>query len=79
MRTLDYTLPQFQKKIDEFVAAGGNRNIAVAVFGVKREYLEVSFDEMQKRCGTIEIYFAEGLAIEAAGQKALQDIFLSRN
>lgn len=47
MRTLDYTLPQFQKKLDEFVAAGGNRNIAVAVFGVKREYLEVSFDEMQ--------------------------------
>jgi protein-tyrosine phosphatase len=76
MRTNDYTLPQFQRKIDEFVAAGGDRDIAVAVFGVKREYLDASFDEMQKQYGTIEQYFAEGLGIDAAGQKALRDLFL---
>ena len=78
MRTNDYTIPQFQRAIDAFVSAGGERAIAVAIFGVKREYLEASFDEMQKRYGTIEKYFSEGLGIDAAGQKALKDVFLAQ-
>ena len=76
MRTNDYTLPQFKKTIDEFVAAGGNRDIALAVFGVKPEYLEASFDEMHKQYGTIENYFSEGLGIDSTGQKHLKDLFL---
>jgi protein-tyrosine phosphatase len=76
MRTNDYTLPQFKKMIDEFAAAGGDRDIAIAIFGVKPEYLEASFDEMHKRYGTIENYFSKGLGIDAAGQKALRDMFL---
>ncbi|MCG6867951.1 MAG: tyrosine-protein phosphatase [Gammaproteobacteria bacterium] len=76
MRTNDYTLPQFKQTIDAFVAAGGDRDIAVAVFGVKPEYLEASFDEMRQRYGTIEKYFSEGLGIDAAGQQALRDRFL---
>jgi hypothetical protein len=67
MRTNDYTLPQFKHAIDDFVAAGGDRAIAVAVFGVKPEYLDASFDEMQKQYGTIEGYFSEALGIDAAG------------
>jgi protein-tyrosine phosphatase len=77
MRTNDYTLPQFKKTIDEFVAAGGERDIALAVFGVKPEYLEASFDEMHKRYGTIEQYFSEGLGIDTDGQQALRDLFLA--
>jgi protein-tyrosine phosphatase len=76
MRTNDYTLPQFEPVIDEFVAAGGDRAIAEAVFGVKAEYLEASFDEMQKRYGTIERYFSEGLGIDAAGQNALRVLYV---
>ena len=76
MRTNDYTLPQFKHAIDDFVAAGGERAIAVAVFGVKPEYLEASFDEMRKQYGTIEGYFSEALGIDAAGQKALRDLYL---
>jgi len=76
-RTNNYTLPQFQRAIDGFVAAGGDRAIAVAIFGVKPEYLEASFDEMQKRYGTIERYFSEGLGIDAAGQQALKKLYLS--
>jgi protein-tyrosine phosphatase len=76
MRTNDYTLPQFKHAINDFVAAGGDHAIAVAVFGVKPEYLETSFDEMQKRYGTIEGYFSEALGIDAAGQKALRDLYL---
>ena len=78
MRTNEYTLPQFQHAIDGFVAAGGDRDIPVAIFGVKPEYLEASFDEMQKRYGTIEKYFAEGLGIDAAGQKDLRDMYLAK-
>ncbi len=76
MRTNEYPLPQSASVIDGFVAAGGDRAIAKAVFGVKPEYLEASFDEMQKRYGTIEAYFAKGLGIDAAGQNALRDRFL---
>ena len=76
MRTNDYTLPQFKPVIDEFVAAGGDRAIAEAVFGVKQEYLEASFDEMQKEYGTIERYFSEGLGIDTAGQNALRELYL---
>jgi protein-tyrosine phosphatase len=73
-----YTLPQFQHAIDGFVAGGGDRDIPVAIFGVKKEYLEASFDEMEKRYGTIENYFADGLGIDAKGQQALRDLFIKR-
>jgi protein-tyrosine phosphatase len=76
LRSNEYVLPQFQHAIDGFVAAGGDRDIPVAIFGVKKEYLEASFDEMQKHYGTIEKYFSEGLGIDAAGQQALRDLFL---
>jgi len=78
MRTNDYTLPQFKPMIDDFAAAGGDGSIAEAVFGVKPEYLEAAFEEMQKNFGTIEDYFAKALGIDAEGQKALSDRFLAR-
>jgi len=78
MRTNEYLLPQSASVIDGFVAAGGDRAIPEAVIGVKPEYLQASFDEMQKRYGTIEAYFAKGLGIDSAGQQALRDRFLRR-
>lgn len=78
MRTNEYTLPQFKPMIDDFVAGGGDRDIAEAVFGVKPEYLEAAFDEMRKNYGTIEDYFAKALEIDAEGQKALSDRFLAK-
>ena len=58
------------------MAAGGERSIPEAIFGVKAEYLEASFDEMQMKFGTIENYFSEGLGIDATTQKALRDMYL---
>mgnify|MGYP001825317758 FL=1 len=78
MRSNEYTLPQFQHAIDSFVAGGGDRDIPVAIFGVKAKYLEASFDEMQKRYGTIENYFTDALGIDAAGQKLFRELFLDR-
>jgi protein-tyrosine phosphatase len=76
LRTNDYLLPHWAGVIDGFATAGGDRAIAEAIFGVKPAYLEASFDEMQKRYGTIEAYFSEALGIDAAGQKVLRDRLL---
>ena len=79
LRSNDYILPAYKTTIDAFVTAGGDWAIPVAIFGVKPEYLHASFDEMQKRYGTIENYFSEGLGINTAGQKALRDLYLEKH
>jgi len=76
LRSNDYILLAYQKHIDAFVAAGGEKGIPEAILGVKQEYLDAAFDEMQTRYGTIENYFAEGLGIDATQQKALKDLYL---
>lgn len=76
LRSNEYTLPLFQTVIDNFVAAGGEREIPVAIFGVKTEYLEAAFDEMETRYGGINEYFSEGLGIDAEAQNTLRNIFL---
>lgn len=78
LRRNDYVLPAYQREIDAFVAAGGDQSIPAAIFGVKAEYLLASFDEMQKRYGTIDNYFAEALFVDAEGQQALRDLYLER-
>ena len=76
LRSNDYILPMYQSVIEEFGAAGGDEAIPAAILGVKREYLEAAFDEMEKQHGTIEAYFADGLGIGEDGQKALRDLYL---
>jgi len=75
LRSNDYILPAYQKAIDGFVAAGGDAEIPMAILGVKQEYLDAAFDEMQKRYVTIDRYFAEGLGIDAAQQQALRSMY----
>lgn len=65
LRSNDYILPAYQKVIDAFVAAGGDPAIPPAILGVKAEYLDAAFDEMQTKYGAIEKYFSEGLGINA--------------
>jgi protein-tyrosine phosphatase len=76
LRSNDYILPAYQKFIDQFVAGGGEASIPQDLLGVKTAYLKSSFDEMNAKYGTIEAYFADGLGIDAAGQRALRDRFL---
>jgi len=76
LRSNEYILPAYKKAIDAFVAAGGDPAIPPAILGVKKEYLEAAFDEVQTKYGTIERYFSEGLGIDAAQQKALRDLYL---
>jgi protein-tyrosine phosphatase len=77
LRSNEYALPQFKAVIDSFTAAGGNRNIPEAIFGVKEEYLNAAFDEMQSKYGNIENYFSEGLGITVVQQAALRELYLA--
>ncbi len=76
LRSNDNILPAYKHVIDPFVEAGGDPEITAAILGVKREYLEASFDEMETNYGTIENYFAEALGIDAAKQQIIRDLYL---
>lgn len=72
----DYILPAYRKAIDAFVAGGGEKAIPLAILGVKREYLDAAFEEMETKYGTIEDYFGEGLGIDSTRQEALRTLYL---
>lgn len=78
VRSNDYILPANKKVIDDFIKAGGEPGIPPAIIGVKAEYLEAAFREVQRVYGSMDRYFSEGLGIDAAKQKALRDIFLEK-
>ena len=78
LRSNDYILPLYKEVIDGYVTGGGEPNIPQAIFGVKKEYLEASFDEMQTNYGSIENYFSEGLGIDTNTQKMLRDMYLNK-
>jgi protein-tyrosine phosphatase len=78
LRSNDYILPAYQDVIDQFVEAGGDPEIPRAILGVKREYLEAAFDEMETTYGSIEQYFSEALGIDAEQQQALRELYLVR-
>jgi protein-tyrosine phosphatase len=78
VRSNDYILPMNKKVIDDFVKAGGEPGIPPAIIGVKAEYLEASFKEVQRIYGSMERYFSEGLGIDAAKQQALRTNLLER-
>ena len=79
LRSNDYIIPAYQKVINGFAKAGGDPSIPEAILGVKKEYLDAAFDEMEKKYGSIEGYFSEGLGIDAPQQKAIRDIYLVRD
>ena len=78
LKSNDYIIPAYKKIIDGFVAAGGDESIPLAILGVKKEYLDAAFAEMETKYGTIEEYFSEGLRIDATKQKALRDLYLGK-
>jgi protein-tyrosine phosphatase len=78
LRSNDYILPAYQEAIDAFAAAGGEPAIPEAILGVKEEYLQAAFDEMESRYGTMEAYFSEGLGIDAGQQAVLREVYLGR-
>lgn len=76
LRSNDNLLSYYKSTIDHFAQAGGDPAIPIAILGVKREYLEASFSEMQTRHQTIENYFAEALGMDGISQQRLKDVLL---
>ena len=78
LRSNDYIIPMYQKVIDGAVAEGIEKEIPLSILGVKKEYLESAFDEMEKEYGTIEKYFSEGLGIDSEKQQAIRELYLEK-
>jgi protein-tyrosine phosphatase len=68
--------PLAQPWLDRFAAEGGDPELIRPIVDVWPEYLEAALDEMGRRYGTIEDYFADGLGVDSAGQSALRTIFV---
>ena len=62
--TNDQLLPALKPLIDRFVAAGGEAALLTPVLGVQTSYLDAAIDEMEKRFGSIEGYFTDGLGFD---------------
>jgi protein-tyrosine phosphatase len=74
----EYILPAYKRYIDHFTAEGGDPSIPEDILGVKAEYLDAAFDEMQTQYGGIEGYLQSGLGIDHAGQQRLRNRFLEK-
>jgi protein-tyrosine phosphatase len=77
LRSNEYILPMYETYIQQFVAAGGYPSIPEAIFGVKEEYLNAAFDEMNTKYGSMENYFSVGLHISVDQQTALRNLYLN--
>lgn len=77
LRSNDFILPEYQGMIDQYVKAGVEEDILLSILGVRSEYLAAAFEEMHTQFGGIEGYFAVGLGIGPAGQKALREQFVA--
>ena len=77
--TNEQLLPALKPMFDRFESIGGDPELLMPVFGVRKEYLEASLDEMRKRFGTIEGYFTEGLGLDEDILQALRDAFTEQN
>ena len=76
LRSNDYILPMYETIIDHFEAEGVNRAIPVAMLGVKEEYLEAAFEEVNKKYGSMEKYISVGLGITLEQQTAFKNLYL---
>lgn len=74
--TNEQLLPALKPVFDRFESMGGDPELLLPVFGVRREYLEVALDEMRSRFGTIEGYFTDGLGLDGNTLQALRVAFI---
>jgi protein-tyrosine phosphatase len=71
-----YVLPAYQSVLDAFELRGGDPRLLQPLLGVQEAYLSASLDEVRHNFGSIEDYFATGLGIDEARQRALRATFV---
>ncbi len=74
--TNEQLVPKLQPMVDKFAANGGDPDLLAPVLGVQTSYLDAAIDEMQKRFGSIDGYFADGLGLDAATIEALRSSYI---
>jgi protein tyrosine/serine phosphatase len=72
------SLPTHQEGWQDPLLPDGQGCAGGRLLGVRKEYLDAAFDEMEKNYGTIEKYFSESLGINAEQQQALRDLYLKQ-
>ncbi|HEY5532773.1 MAG TPA: tyrosine-protein phosphatase, partial [Candidatus Anoxymicrobiaceae bacterium] len=74
--TNDQLLPASKPIFDRFESMGGDPELLMPVYGVRKEYLQAALDEMRQRFSTIEGYFTEGLGLDADLLRRLRATFI---
>lgn len=74
--TNDQLLPASKPIFDRFESMGGDPELLMPVYGVRKEYLQAALDEMRQRFSTIEGYFTEGLGLDADLLRRLRATFV---
>ncbi len=76
--TNEQLAPYTQPTIDAFAARGGDPALLEPIYGVRREFLEASIDEMRTRFGDIDGYIADGLGLDAATVERVRERLTER-
>jgi protein-tyrosine phosphatase len=77
LQSASYIERLVQPFLDRFAAQGGDPDLLRPIFSVVPAYLDAGLDALTAAYGGIEAYFAEGLGVDAATQRALREAFLA--
>jgi protein-tyrosine phosphatase len=69
-------VPSLRPQVDAFAAAGGDPDLLSPVIGVQTSHLNVAVEQLQKRFGSIEGYFAGGLGLDEATIDQLRSSYI---
>jgi protein-tyrosine phosphatase len=69
-------LPLVRPMVDAFAARGGNPELLWPLVGVLPAYLEAARQEVAQQFGSIEGYFADGLALDGPTRAALRALLV---
>ncbi len=70
--------PIVEPLLSAFRARGGDPALLEPFLAVRPEYLRAGLDEVARAYGSMPVYFADGLGIDAAGQEALRTALVER-
>lgn len=71
-------IPALKPVFEHFRAVGGDPALLMPALGVDPAYLRTALDEMRRRFGSIEGYFADGLGVGPRLQAELRDGLIER-
>jgi protein-tyrosine phosphatase len=70
--------PGITRLLEVYKAKGGDPELVRPILSVRPDYLQASLNEMTRLFGSAEGYFAVGLGVDLAHQRALREIFVER-